>query len=98
MLPLFIILSGVWLYLTVDVVSEVVHPVSHPLAVPALHQLISRYVHLMSNSDINYGMQIADQCRASQCSGSGFVSFWGFPDPLVRGKDPDPDPSIIKQK
>ncbi len=51
------ILTGVGVYLTVDVVSEVVHPVAHPLAVPALHQLIRRYVHL-SNSDIHYGMQI----------------------------------------
>jgi hypothetical protein len=53
------IYTGVWVYLTVDVVSEVVHPVAHPLAVPALHQLIRRYVHLMSNSDPNYGMQIS---------------------------------------
>jgi hypothetical protein len=26
------------------------------------------------------------------------VLFWASPDPLVRGTDPDPDPSIIKQK
>ncbi len=45
-------------------------------------------------------LRYADQCRASQCSGSGFVRFLGFPDPLVRGTDPDPDsepdPSISK--
>jgi hypothetical protein len=55
---IFSILIGEWLYLTVDVVSEVVHPVAHPLAVPALHQLIRRYVHL-TNSDINYAMLIS---------------------------------------
>jgi hypothetical protein len=35
-----------------------------------------------------------------QCSGSGSTCFFGLPDPdpLVRGMDPDPDPSIIMQK
>jgi hypothetical protein len=41
--------------------------------------------------------------NSQQCCGSGSVGsicYWASldPDPLVRGMDPDPDPSIIKQK
>jgi hypothetical protein len=35
--------------------------------------------------------------RERQCSGS-VGTFFILPDPLVRGSDPDSDPSIIKQK
>ncbi len=49
------------------------------------------------------GAAAAPGDSSSQCSGStGSICFFGLPDldpdPLVRGMDPDPDPSFIKRK
>jgi hypothetical protein len=38
-----------------------------------------------------------DQCCGSESGSTGSTCFWA-PDPLVRGMDPDPDPSIFMQK
>jgi hypothetical protein len=57
------------------------------------------YVSLLDLTDAKEGISEKIPQPFVQCSGSG-SKFLGLPDqdPLVTGKDPDPDPSILEQK